>query len=56
LWVKVTACFIRTNVPALIFTGQKERAFYKPFGILGISGGSYAAAGGSVTWRGSNGA
>lgn len=30
-----------TNVPALFFSGQKERAFYKPFGILAIEGGSF---------------
>ncbi len=40
-----------TNVPALLFAGQKERSFYKPFGILTIAGGTYqAASGGGEVW------
>jgi hypothetical protein len=40
-----------TNVPALIFTGQKERAFYKPYGLLAIGGGVYqSASGGGELW------
>ena len=40
-----------TNVPALLFTGQKERAFYAPYGILSVVGGSFqAASGGGGIW------
>ena len=35
-----------TNVPTMLFTGQKERAFYKPFGVLAINGGVYQPANG----------
>src|SRR5439155_24192082 len=33
-----------TNAPTLLLTGQKERAFYKPCGILAINGGVYQPA------------
>jgi hypothetical protein len=40
-----------THVPALLFTAQKERAFYKPFGILALNGGTFqAASGGGEVW------
>ncbi|MDB6034798.1 MAG: hypothetical protein JWM16_5136 [Verrucomicrobiales bacterium] len=40
-----------TNVPALFLTGQKERAFYAPYGLLSVVGGSFqAASGGGGIW------
>jgi hypothetical protein len=40
-----------TGVPALLFTGQKERTFYKPAGLMATSGGTYqAASGGGNIW------
>jgi hypothetical protein len=40
-----------TNVPAILFTGQKERAFYRPGGMLAINSGTYQpASGGGEVW------
>jgi hypothetical protein len=39
------------RVPALLFTGQKERAFYPLYGLLSVVGGSFqAASGGGGIW------
>jgi hypothetical protein len=41
-----------TNVPALLFTGQKDRAFYRAQGLLAINGGTYqTASGGGEVWQ-----
>jgi len=39
-----------TNAPVLMLTAQKERAFYKPFGVLGISGGTFVGTASGNIW------
>ena len=39
-----------TNVPAIMLSAQKERAFYKPFGVLAIQGGFYQAVSSGEIW------
>ena len=39
-----------TNAPVLMLTAPKDRAFYKPFGVLGINGGSFVATASGNIW------
>lgn len=39
-----------TNVPAIMLTGQKDRSFYSPSGLLAIQGGLYQAVSSGEIW------